>query len=193
MKTRALGSLQVSSIGLGCMGMSDFYGTRDDQESIAVIRRALDIGVNFIDTADMYGPFTNELLVGKAIAGRRDEVVVATKFGNERGADGSWLGINGKPEYVRAACDASLTRLGVESIDLYYQHRVDRSVPIEETWGALKELVIAGKVKHLGISEALAPTIRKAHAVHPITLFNPNIPFGVAIQKPTGYLPLQKS
>lgn len=169
MKTRALGSLQVSSIGLGCMGMSDFYGPRDDQESIAVIRRALDIGVNFIDTADMYGPFTNELLVGKAIAGRRDEVVVATKFGNERGADGSWLGINGKPEYVRAACDASLTRLGVESIDLYYQHRVDRSVPIEETWGALKELVIAGKVKHLGISEALAPTIRKAHAVHPIT------------------------
>jgi len=169
MKKRMLGELEVSAIGLGCMGMSDFYGPRNDEESIAVIRRALDIGVTFIDTADMYGPFTNEVLVGKAIAGRRDEVVLATKFGNERKADGSWVGINGKPEYVRAACDASLLRLGVDHIDLYYQHRVDRTVPIEETWGAMKELVDAGKVKYLGISEALAPTICKAHAVHPIT------------------------
>ena len=130
MKKRMLGELEVSAIGLGCMGMSDFYGPRNDEESIAVIRRALDIGVTFIDTADMYGPFTNEVLVGKAIAGRRDEVVLATKFGNERKADGSWVGINGKPEYVRAACDASLLRLGVDHIDLYYQHRVDRTVPI---------------------------------------------------------------
>ena len=169
MQKRTLGTLEVSAIGLGCMGMSDFYGPRNDEESIAVIRRALDIGVNFIDTADMYGPFTNEILVGKAIAGRRDEVVLATKFGNERGADGSFIGVNGKAEYVRSACDASLKRLGVDHIDLYYQHRVDRTVPIEETWGAMKELVDAGKVRHLGISEALAPTIRKAHAVHPIT------------------------
>ncbi len=169
MKTRKLGALEVSAIGLGCMGMSDFYGPHNDAESIEVIHRALEIGVTFIDTADMYGPFTNETLVGKAIAGRRDEVTLATKFGNERNADGSWVGINGRPEYVRAACDASLARLGVDHIDLYYQHRVDRSVPIDETWGALKELVEAGKVKYLGISEALAPTIRKAHSVHPIT------------------------
>ncbi len=169
MKTRKLGALEVSAIGLGCMGMSDFYGPHNDAESIEVIHRALEIGVTFLDTADMYGPFTNETLVGKAIAGRRDEVTLATKFGNERNADGSWVGINGRPEYVRAACDASLARLGVDHIDLYYQHRVDRSVPIDETWGALKELVEAGKVKYLGISEALAPTIRKAHSVHPIT------------------------
>jgi len=169
MRKRMLGTLEVSALGLGCMGMSDFYGPRNDEESIAVIQRSIDIGVTFIDTADMYGPFTNELLIGKAIAGRRDEVVLATKFGNERGADGSFIGINGKADYVRSACDASLKRLGVDHIDLYYQHRVDRSVPIEETWGAMAELVSAGKVKHLGISEALAPTIRKAHAVHPIT------------------------
>ena len=169
MRKRMLGTLEVSALGLGCMGMSDFYGPRNDEESIAVIQRSIDIGVTFIDTADMYGPFTNELLIGKAIAGRREEVVLATKFGNERGADGSFIGINGKADYVRSACDASLKRLGVDHIDLYYQHRVDRSVPIEETWGAMAELVSAGKVKHLGISEALAPTIRKAHAVHPIT------------------------
>jgi aryl-alcohol dehydrogenase-like predicted oxidoreductase len=172
MQARTLGStapLDVSEIGLGCMGMSEFYGAGDDEASIAVIRRALDLGCRFLDTADMYGPFTNEQLVGRAIAGRRDEVVLATKFGNERRADGSRLGINGKPEYVRAACDASLQRLGVEHIDLYYQHRVDPTVPIEDTVGAMKELVDAGKVRHLGMSEAAPATIRRAHAVHPIT------------------------
>jgi aryl-alcohol dehydrogenase-like predicted oxidoreductase len=169
MKTRMLGDLEVSAVGLGCMGMSEFYGPGNNQESIEVIRHALDIGVNFMDTADMYGPFTNESLLGQAIAGRRHEVIVATKFGNERGTEGSWLGVNGKPEYVRSSCDSSLKRLGIDHIDLYYQHRVDRSVPIEETWGAMKDLVLAGKVKYLGISEALAPTIRKAHAVHPVT------------------------
>jgi aryl-alcohol dehydrogenase-like predicted oxidoreductase len=141
----------------------------DDGESIATIHEALDSGVNFLDTADMYGPFTNELLVGKAIAGRRDEVVLATKFGNQRGEDGSYLGVNGQPEYVLKCCDDSLRRLGVDVIDLYYQHRVDRSVPIEETWGAMKSLVDAGKVRHLGISEASSATIEKAHAVHPIS------------------------
>jgi aryl-alcohol dehydrogenase-like predicted oxidoreductase len=151
------------------MGMSEFYGTGDEAESIAVIHRALDAGCSFLDTADMYGPFTNELLVGKAIADRRDAVVLATKFGNERGEDGSFKGINGRPEYVRAAVDASLERLGVDSIDLYYQHRVDSDVPIEDTWGALAEIVQAGKVQHLGISEAAPATIRRAHAVHPIT------------------------
>jgi aryl-alcohol dehydrogenase-like predicted oxidoreductase len=151
------------------MGMSEFYGTGDEGEAIATIHRALDLGVTFLDTADMYGPFTNEQLVGKAVAGRRDEVQLATKFGNERNPDGSWVGINGRPEYVRAACDASLQRLGVDHIDLYYQHRVDRTVPIEETVGAMKELVEAGKVRHLGLSEAAADTIRRAHAVHPIT------------------------
>jgi aryl-alcohol dehydrogenase-like predicted oxidoreductase len=172
-QTRTLGSasnaLTVSAIGLGCMGMSEFYGTTDRTQSTETIRRALDIGVTFLDTADMYGPFTNERLVGAAIADRRDEVQLATKFGNERAEDGTRIGINGRPEYVRRACDASLQRLGVDHIDLYYQHRVDRSTPIEETWGALAELVTAGKVRHLGISEASAATIRAAHAVHPIT------------------------
>ena len=162
-------ALDVSALGLGCMGMSEFYGTGDEQTGIQTIQRALDLGVTFLDTADMYGPFTNEQLVGKAIAGRRDEVQLATKFGNERNPDGSWVGINGSPDYVRSACDASLQRLGVDHLDLYYQHRVDTSVPIEETVGAMAELVEAGKVRHLGLSEAAADTIRRAHAVHPIT------------------------
>ena len=165
---RDLGPLPVSPLGLGCMGMSEFYGPGDEQESIATIGRALDLGVTLLDTADMYGPFTNEQLVGRAIAGRRDEVVLATKFGNERRPDGSWVRINGTPDYVRAACDASLQRLGVDVIDLYYQHRVDRTVPIEETVGAMAELVEAGKVRALGLSEASAATVRRAHAVHPI-------------------------
>lgn len=170
--TRTLGTtsaLTVPTLGLGCMGMSEFYGTPDEAGGIATIHRALDLGITFLDTADMYGPFTNEQLVGKAIAGRRDEVQLATKFGNERHPDGSWIGINGHPDYVRRACDASLARLGVDHIDLYYQHRVDRTVPIEDTVGAMKELVDAGKVRHLGLSEASAETIRRAHAVHPIT------------------------
>ena len=162
-------ALEVSPLGLGCMGMSEFYGTTDEQAGIDTIHRALDLGITFLDTADMYGPFTNEQLVGKAIAGRRDEVQVATKFGNERRPDGSRVGINGSPEYVRRACDASLERLGVDHIDLYYQHRVDKTVPIEETVGAMKELVEAGKVRHLGLCEAAPETIRRAHAVHPIT------------------------
>jgi len=161
--------LTVSALGLGCMGMSEFYGTRDEATAIETIHRALDLGVTFLDTADMYGPFTNEQLVGKAITDRRDEVQLATKFGNERNPDGSWVGINGSPDYVRAACDASLQRLGVDHIDLYYQHRVDKTVPIEETVGAMAELVEAGKVRHLGLSEAAADTIRRAHATHPIT------------------------
>ncbi|MDP9420437.1 MAG: aldo/keto reductase [Actinomycetota bacterium] len=169
MQRRVLGDLTVSSIGLGCMGMSEFYGAGDDAESIGVIHRALDLGCTFLDTADMYGPFTNERLVGRAVAGRRSEVVLATKFGHERREDGSWVGVNGRPDYVRAACDASLQRLGVDHIDLYYQHRVDTRVPIEETVGAMGELVTAGKVGHLGLSEAGAATIRRAHAVHPIT------------------------
>lgn len=169
MPKRNLGELTVSAQGLGCMGMSDFYGPRNDEESIAVIHHALDIGVDFIDTADMYGPFTNEKLVGRAIAGRRNEVVLATKFGNERREDGSWIGINGRPEYVKSACEASLQRLGLDHIDLYYQHRVDRSIPIEETWGAMHQLVEEGKVRYLGISEALPETIRKANAVHRVT------------------------
>ncbi len=170
MKERTLGQgLKVSAQGLGCMGMSEFYGVGDDVESIATIHEALDLGVSFIDTADMYGPYKNEVLVGKAITGRRDEVVLATKFGNQRGDDGSFLGVNGKPEYVLKSCDDSLKRLGVDYIDLYYQHRVDRTVPIEETWGAMKSLVEAGKVRHLGISEASPQTIEKAHAVHPMS------------------------
>lgn len=169
--TRPLGNsdLTLSAVGLGCMGMSDFYGTADEAQSIAVIHHALDIGVTFLDTADMYGPFTNERLVGKAIKDRRDEVVLATKFANMRGEDGSWLGISGKPEYVKQACDASLERLGVDVIDLYYQHRVDPEVPIEETVGAMAELVETGKVRYLGLSEAAPDTIRRAHAVHPIS------------------------
>ena len=167
--SNALNSLSVSAVGLGCMGMSEFYGTTDEAQSTETIRRALDIGVTFLDTADVYGPFTNERLVGAAIADRRDEVQLATKFGNERAEDGTRIGINGRPEYVRRACDASLQRLGVDHIDLYYQHRIDRSTPIDETWGALAELVAAGKGRHLGISEASAATIRAAHAVHPIT------------------------
>jgi aryl-alcohol dehydrogenase-like predicted oxidoreductase len=169
METRTLGRLTVSAQGLGCMGMSEFYGTGDQAEAERTIQRALDLGVTFLDTADMYGPFTNERLVGKAIAGRRDEVVLATKFGNERGEDGSFLGINGRPDYVRRACDASLQRLGVDVLDLYYQHRVDTTVPVEDTWGALRELVEAGKVRHVGISEAAPETIRRAHAVQPVT------------------------
>jgi aryl-alcohol dehydrogenase-like predicted oxidoreductase len=170
MKTRILGGvLDVSEIGLGCMGMSEFYGPGDEEESIRTIHLALELGVTFLDTADMYGPFTNEVLVGKAIAGQREQVVLATKFGNERLPDGTRIGINGTPEYVRKACDASLKRLGVDTIDLYYQHRVDKSTPIEDTVGAMAELVQAGKVKHLGLSEASPATIRRAHAVHPIT------------------------
>src|SRR5206468_3268977 len=168
-KHRKLGSLEVSALGLGCMGMSEFYGSHDDAQSIATIHRALDLGVNFLDTADMYGPFTNEQLVGRAIRGRRDEVVLATKFGNERNPDGSWRGINGRPEYVRKACDDSLQRLGVDHIDLYYQHRVDATTPIEDTVGAMAELVRAGKVRYLGLSEAAPATIRRAHATHPIS------------------------
>ncbi|MDQ3305526.1 MAG: aldo/keto reductase [Actinomycetota bacterium] len=169
MEQRKLRDLTVSALGLGCMGMSEFYGTTDDAESTAVIHRALDLGCTFLDTADMYGPFTNERLVGQAIADRRHEVVLATKFGNERREDGSWVGVNGRPDYVRQACDASLERLGVDHIDLYYQHRVDTEVPIEETVGAMAELVEAGKVAHLGLSEAGASTVRRAQAVHPIT------------------------
>ena len=171
MKTLTLGhsDLTVSALGLGCMGMSEFYKSGSEAEAVATLHHALDSGLCFLDTADMYGPFKNEELVGRAIRGRRDQVVLATKFGNVRGEDGSFRGVNGRPDYVRACCDASLQRLGVDTIDLYYQHRVDRTVPIEETVGTMADLVKAGKVRYLGLSEASAATIRRAHAVHPIT------------------------
>src|SRR5438067_3726993 len=172
METRTLGTqgLTVSALGLGCMGMSEFYGARDEDEAIATIHRALELGITFLDTADIYGPFTNEQLVGRAVRDRRDRVVLATKFGNVRKPDGTFVGINGSPEYVRQACDASLARLGVDHIDLYYQHRVDPKVPIEDTVGAMAGLVRAGKVRYLGLSEAAPATIRRAHATHPISV-----------------------
>ena len=171
MEQRRLGSqgLEVPAMGLGCMGMSQSYDPADEEESIATIHEAIGSGVTFLDTADMYGPFTNERLVGRAIARRRDEVTVATKFGNERRPDGSFVGVNGQPDYVRRSCDASLERLNVDHIDLYYQHRVDTTVPVEDTWGAMAELVAAGKARYLGISEAAPATIRRANATHPVS------------------------
>jgi len=170
MKQRRLDSTteMLSAIGLGCMGMSEFYGERNDEESIRTIHRSLDLGITFLDTADVYGMGDNEELVGRAIKDRRNEVFLATKFGNVRAADGAFIGVNGRPEYIRKACDASLKRLGVEKIDLYYQHRVDPATPIEETVGAMAELVKQGKIRHIGLSEAAAGTIRRAQKVHPI-------------------------
>jgi aryl-alcohol dehydrogenase-like predicted oxidoreductase len=170
MEYRTLGrdGLGVSALGLGCMGMSEFYGPGDDAESIASIHRAIELGVTFLDTADMYGPFRNEELVGRAIEGKRDQVVLATKFGNVRGPNGERLSISGKPDYVKSACEASLKRLGIATIDLYYQHRVDPKVPIEDTGGAMAELVRQGKVRYLGLSEAAPATIRRAAKIHPI-------------------------
>lgn len=170
MKTRTLGNseITISAVGLGCMGMSEFYGTADRRQSIAVIHEALELGLTFFDSADAYGPFTNEVLLGEALAGRRERAVIATKFGNRRGENGEFLGICGRPDFVHSACEASLKRLGVDCIDLYYQHRVDPTVPIEETVGAMGELVLAGKVRALGLSEAAPATIRRAHATHPI-------------------------
>jgi len=168
-RTLGIAGPAVSQLGLGCMGMSEFYGATDEAESIATIRRALDLGVTFLDTSDAYGPFTNEELVGRAVRGRRDDVVIATKFGLLRSDDPSYRGVSGRPDYVHSACDASLRRLGVDHIDVYFQHRVDPDTPVEETWGAMSELVDAGKVRHLGISEASAATLRRAHAVHPVT------------------------
>ena len=168
-RTLGISGPQVSQLGLGCMGMSEFYGATDEAESIATIHRALDLGVTFLDTSDAYGPFTNEELVGRAVRGRRDAVVISTKFGLLRSDDPSYRGVSGKPEYVRRACEASLKRLGVDHIDLYFQHRVDPDTPVEETWGAMSELVDAGKVRYLGVSEASPGTLRRAHAVHPVS------------------------
>ena len=170
MKTRKLGpELEVSAVGLGCMGMSEFYSGRDETEAIATLHHALDLGITFFDTADMYGPYTNERLIGDALKGRRDQTIIATKFGIVRTAEGGFAGINGSPDYVRQACDASLKRLGIDTIDLYYLHRIDPTVPIEETVGAMAELVQQGKVRYLGLSEAAPDTIRRAHAIHPVT------------------------
>lgn len=170
MRMRKLGAMgpEVSAVGLGCMGMSDFYGPADEGESIGVIHRALELGINFFDTADMYGPYKNEKLVGRALSDRRDRAVIATKFAIRRGEDGSFLGISGKPDYVKSSCEGSLKRLGVDTIDLYYQHRVDPETPIEETVGAMADLVKEGKVRYLGLSEASPATIRRAVSVHPI-------------------------